>query len=94
MTASVGKRPLVHGSIRALQEQIRNSIDRSSDWPERNDYRGYDTFDDLNAKFAWPFAFETNFYRRYSRHRVNKTPTLRLGQATMLSALTGFYKRV
>ena len=36
MTASVGKRPLVHGSIRTLKEQIRGSIDRPSDWPEGN----------------------------------------------------------
>ena len=95
MTASVGKRPLVHGSIRALKEQIRGSIDRPSDWPESNDYHGYDSFDDLNAKFARPFTFETNFYyRRYSRRLVNKTPTLHWGQATMLCALAGLYKSV
>jgi hypothetical protein len=51
MTASVGKRPLVRGSIRALKKQIRSTVDRSSDWLESNDYRGYDTFDDLSAKF-------------------------------------------
>jgi hypothetical protein len=37
MTASVGKRPLVDGSIQALKEQMRGSIDRSSDWPESNE---------------------------------------------------------
>ena len=32
------------------------------------------------------------YYRRYSRWRVNKTPTLHWGQATMLCALAGLYK--
>jgi len=32
------------------------------------------------------------YYRRYSRHIVNKTPTLHWGQATMLCALAGLYE--
>jgi hypothetical protein len=32
------------------------------------------------------------YYRRYSRHIVNKTPTLHWGQATMLCALGSLYK--
>ncbi len=32
------------------------------------------------------------YYRRYSMHLVNKTPTLHWGQATMLCALAGLYK--
>jgi hypothetical protein len=32
------------------------------------------------------------YYRRYSKHIVNKTPTLHWGQATMLCALTGLYE--
>jgi hypothetical protein len=32
------------------------------------------------------------YYRRYSSHIVNKTPTLHWGQATMLSALASLYK--
>jgi len=31
------------------------------------------------------------YYRRYSKHLVNKTPTLHWGQATMLCALAGLY---
>jgi polysaccharide biosynthesis protein VpsJ len=34
------------------------------------------------------------YYRRYSRRMVNKTPTLHWGQATMLCALAGLYKRL
>jgi hypothetical protein len=32
------------------------------------------------------------YYRRYSRHIVNRTPTLHWGQATMFRALAGLYK--
>jgi polysaccharide biosynthesis protein VpsJ len=32
------------------------------------------------------------YYRRYSRHIVNKTPTLHWGQATMMCALAGLYQ--
>jgi hypothetical protein len=32
------------------------------------------------------------YYRRYSKHIVNKTPTLHWGQATMLCALAGLYE--
>jgi hypothetical protein len=32
------------------------------------------------------------YYRRYSKHIVNKTPTLHWGQATMLCALAGLYR--
>lgn len=32
------------------------------------------------------------YYRRYSQHFVNKTPTLHWGQATMLCALAGLYQ--
>ena len=34
------------------------------------------------------------YYRRYSRWIVNKTPTLHWGQATMLCALGGLYKKL
>ncbi len=34
------------------------------------------------------------YYRRYSHGIVNKTPTLHWGQATMLCALAGLYKRL
>jgi len=34
------------------------------------------------------------YYRRYSSQIVNKTPTLHWGQATMLCALAGLYKRL
>jgi rhamnogalacturonyl hydrolase YesR len=74
MTASVGKARAVQGSNRATKEQIRVSIDRLTDWLERNDYRGYDTFDGLNAKFARPFTFETKFGRTALQQGVRRFP--------------------
>jgi polysaccharide biosynthesis protein VpsJ len=74
MTASVGKQPVVHGSGRATKEQIRGSIDRLCDWLEKNDYRGYDTFDGLNARFARPLTFETKFLRTVLQQGVRRFP--------------------
>jgi rhamnogalacturonyl hydrolase YesR len=74
MTASVGKLAAVHGSTRAVKEQIRGSIDRLSDWLEKNDYRGYDTFDGLSAKFARPFTFENNYLRIALQQGVRRFP--------------------
>src|SRR5271170_2770904 len=74
MTASVGERLVVHGSSRAVKEQIRGSIDRLSDWLEKNDYRGYDTFDGLNAKLARPLTFETKFLRTALQQGVRRFP--------------------
>jgi hypothetical protein len=34
------------------------------------------------------------YYRRYSKHIVNKTPTLHWGQATMMCALAGLYQQL
>ena len=34
------------------KDQIAESLGRLSGWLEKNDYRGYDTFDGLNAKYA------------------------------------------
>ncbi len=34
-------------------------LERLSRWLEENDYRGYDTFDGLSARFLRPFTFDT-----------------------------------
>ena len=74
MTASVGKRVAVHGSGRVVKEQIRGSIDRLSDWLEKNDYRGYDTFDGLSARFVRPLTFENKFLRQVLQQGVRRFP--------------------
>ena len=52
-------------------------------WLEKNSYRGYDTFDGLNAKFLRPLAFENKFLltalqQGVRRFPVNVRPLLRI----------------
>lgn len=47
------------GSKAAVDESIR----RLSDWLEEHDYRGYDTFDGLNARFVRPLTFNSVLLR-------------------------------
>jgi polysaccharide biosynthesis protein VpsJ len=56
------------------KDQISDSIDRLSDWLEKNDYRGYDTFDGLSAKFVRPLTFETKFLRTVLQQGVRRLP--------------------
>ncbi|MFZ1035509.1 MAG: hypothetical protein WAN72_26245 [Candidatus Acidiferrales bacterium] len=50
------------------------SIHRLSEWLEKNDYRGYDTFDGLNAKYLRPLTFETKFLRTVLQQGVRRFP--------------------
>lgn len=68
--ASAGKQLETTGA----KAQIYESIQRLSDWLVKNDYRGYDTFDGLNARFVRPFTFETNFLRTVLQQAVRRIP--------------------
>jgi hypothetical protein len=48
---SVGKRTGVECARVISKDQISESIGWLSNWLERSDYRGYDTFDGLSAKY-------------------------------------------
>lgn len=74
MTAFVGEQIKVQGGGMKQKEQINDSIRRLSSWLERNDYRGYDTFDGLNAKFLRPFTFNNNFLRTVLQQGVRRFP--------------------
>jgi hypothetical protein len=74
MTVSAGKRFEVAGGDRVSKDQISESIGRLSDWLEKNDYRGYDTFDGLSAKYLRPLTFETNFLRTVLQQGVRRFP--------------------
>jgi hypothetical protein len=54
--------------------RIWKSIVRLNDWLEKNDYRGYDTFDGLSAKFLRPFTFETKYLRIVLQQTVRRFP--------------------
>jgi len=45
------------------KDELFRSISLLSDWLEKNDYKGYDTFDGLSARFLRPFTFETKILR-------------------------------
>jgi len=63
---SAGKSTEVASTERVSKDQISDSICRLSGWLERNDYRGYDTFDGLSAKYARPLTFETCFNKEFA----------------------------
>ncbi len=74
MTASAGRKLNVQSNDGASRDQIADSIGRLSGWLEKNDYRGYDTFDGLNAKYVRPLTFETNFLRTLLQQGVRRFP--------------------
>lgn len=55
-------------------EQVYKSISRLSGWLERNEYRGYDTFDGLNAKFLRPLTFNNKYLRALLQQGVRRFP--------------------
>jgi len=64
-----------------LKGELFESISRLFQWLEKNDYRGYDTFDGLSARFLRPLTFERKFFRQVllqgvRRSIVNMRPVL------------------
>jgi len=74
MTASAGEQRVSHGSNAALKATIYDSIGRLSHWLEENDYRGYDTFDGLSARFLRPLTFNTKLLRIVLQQSVRRFP--------------------
>ncbi len=73
-TASVGERSAVRSANAPLRARIFASIEQLSHWLEENDYRGYDTFDGLSARFVRPLTFETKFLRTVLLQGVRRFP--------------------
>jgi polysaccharide biosynthesis protein VpsJ len=69
--ASAGKHRGVQGQVK---QQIHDSIGRLSEWLERNDYRGYDTFDGLNSRVLRPLTFNNKFLRTVLQQGVRRVP--------------------
>jgi polysaccharide biosynthesis protein VpsJ len=74
MTVSAGEEHGVRGSNVAIKAGIYESIEKLSHWLEKNDYRGYDTFDGLNARFVRPLTAETTFLRTVLQQGVRRFP--------------------
>ena len=74
MTASVGEPRVAQGSDPSLKASIYKSIEQVYQWLEANDYKGYDTFDGLNARFVRPLTFETRLGRTVLQQGVRRFP--------------------
>ena len=101
-TVFAGNEPTVRTSTDGTntdeaRQKIRSSILRLSDWLERNEYRGYDTFDGLEARFVRPLTFESKFLRTVlqqgiRRFPINLRPLLGVRKSHSTKAM-GFFAR-
>ena len=73
-TASVGKQQGIKSGNGPVKDHLYGSIRRLSDWLERNDYSGYDTFDGLNAKLLRPLTFNNWFLLTVLQQGVRRFP--------------------
>jgi rhamnogalacturonyl hydrolase YesR len=69
-----GNQSPVRDGSRVQQSQILDSLLRLSAWLEANEYRGYDTFDGLNARYVRPLTFETRLLRTVLQQGVRRFP--------------------
>lgn len=53
---------------------VYESIGRLANWLEKHDYRGYDTFDGLNARFVRPLTFNSVLLRTVLLQGVRRFP--------------------
>jgi len=74
ITASAGELQTARSTNAASRAEVHNAIVLVSRWLEEHDYRGYDTFDGLNAKRLRPLTFETNLLRTALQQGVRRFP--------------------
>jgi len=96
MMASAGKLAAVPSGNKLAKEQIYGAIRQVSDWLERNDYCGYDTFDGLNAVVR-PLMFrnpllETVLQQGVRRFPLNLRPLLGIRKSRSTKGM-GFLAR-
>jgi len=56
------------------KQRLADSIRRLVTWLERNDWKGYDTFDGLNSPLLRPFTFETKLLRTVLQQGIRRFP--------------------
>jgi hypothetical protein len=72
---SVSRRPgSVFAGNSAIKLEVRESICKLVEWLERNDYRGYDAFDGLNARFLRPLTLNSKLLRTVLQQGVRRFP--------------------
>jgi hypothetical protein len=74
MATPVHDRSRIQLPSKALKCQLHESICRLSAWLEEHDYRGYDTFDGLNARFLRPLTFNYRLLRTVLQQGVRRFP--------------------
>lgn len=57
-----------------VKTRAYESLGRLSEWLEKNDYRGYDTFDGLSARLIRPFTFNNKFLNIALQQGVRRFP--------------------
>lgn len=62
-----------HGSA-SMKAEVYAAICRLSDWLERNNYEGYDTFDGLSSKLLRPLTFNSSLLRTVLLQGVRRFP--------------------
>lgn len=73
-TAFAGEHIENGGRMQVLSADLSVSIDRLVRWLKRNDHKGYDTFDGLNALYLRPLTIETRFLRTVLLQGVRRFP--------------------
>jgi rhamnogalacturonyl hydrolase YesR len=74
MTASAGELVVDRSSSVAEKASIEKSIGKLARWLQENDYRGYDTFDGLNARYLRGLTFESPILRTILLQGVRRFP--------------------
>jgi hypothetical protein len=97
MKAFVGERIETLYVENSAASEIYASLLNLFGWLEHNEYRGYDTFDGLSARFARPFTFGNSFLRialqqGVRRFPLNLRPILGVRRAHSSKAM-GFFAR-
>ena len=73
-TAFAGEKLMGQVEIQVAKNRLLESISLLSEWLVANDYRGYDTFDGLNARFVRPFTFGSPLLRTVLQQGVRRFP--------------------
>lgn len=73
-TAFAGEVVQRSGTDQLSKGEIYSSICRLSTWLEQNDYRGYDTFDGLEARLLRPLMFNNKFLLTVLQQGVRRFP--------------------
>lgn len=73
-TAFAGSQRRVYSGSSLSKNRLLDAIGRLAYWLEKNEYRGYDTFDGLNATYLRPLTCETKLLRMVLQQGVRRFP--------------------